>query len=105
MLTISTAEPAACVRSSDIHAPFLPCGLIDVTEVECITHPHSHLVTRSDRHNQKAFEFRFRAFLAAVSFGNIRTDGFACAPHLIAQRMLFDLRPRQALPMDFSDNR
>src|SRR4051812_21003955 len=40
-------------------SPVLPDGLVDVTEIERIAHPHPHLIRRTDRHAQKAFELRF----------------------------------------------
>ena len=81
--------------------PSLPDGFVDVTEIERITHPNSHFIARTDRQLKKAPEFRFRPLLTTVTFGNIRTDGLACSPHLIGQHMLFDLRKRQALTMNF----
>ena len=47
-------------------SPALPCRLVDAIQVQGITHPHPHLVSRTNRHLQKAFELRFRAFLASV---------------------------------------
>jgi hypothetical protein len=43
--------------------PMPPKGFVDVTEIECISHPHSHFIARTDRHMRKAFELRFRALL------------------------------------------
>ena len=77
-------------------SPLSPDGLVDKAEIERITRPNPHLVGRAGRHPQKAFEFRFRLFLAAVSFGDVRDNGLRSPPHLIAQRSLFDRRPLQA---------
>ena len=70
--------------------PPSPDGFVDVAEIECITHPNSHLIARTSRQLQKAFEFRFRSLLTTIAFGDIRADGLACAPHLIDQHMLFN---------------
>ena len=81
-------------------APASPGRLVDVAEIERITHPNPHLIARADRHDQKASELRFRPFLASISFSDVRTDGLACPSQLIGQHTLLDRREPQARPMD-----
>src|SRR5262245_66367708 len=76
--------------------PSSPDGFVDVTEIECVAHPDSHLIARTDRHLQKAFEFRFRSLLTTVAFSDIRADGLACTSHLIAKHTLIDRWQLQA---------
>src|SRR6185437_1554246 len=80
--------------------PSLPNWLVDIGEVERIAHPHPHLIARADRHLQKAFELRFRALLATISFSDVRADGLGCSPDLVGQSALLHRRKGQARPMD-----
>ena len=56
-------------------SPISPGLFIDIAKIERIARPNPHLIRRSDRHPEKAFELRFRLLLTAVTFGNIGTDG------------------------------
>jgi hypothetical protein len=81
-------------------SPLSPGRFVEIAKIERIARPYPHLVRRSDRHRQKAFELRLRTILSAVTFSDIRTDRFARPPDLIAQRVLFDPRQLQAYAMN-----
>src|SRR5205085_483174 len=81
-------------------APSSPGRLVDIAEIEGIAQPYPHLVTRADRHPDKAGKLRFRALLATITFGKVGTDGFGSPPDLVGQSALLHRRKGQAHPMD-----
>jgi hypothetical protein len=78
----------------------LPRRLVDMTQVQAITCPNPHLITRSHRHLQIALELGCRPALLGKPFRDVRADRFARSPQLIAQRTLLDRRKAKALTMD-----
>jgi hypothetical protein len=92
---------ATCVKSSDIRHAIVARRLRRCSRDRAHSDPNSYLIARTNRHLQKALEFRFRSLLTTVAFSDIRADGFACPSQLIAQHTLFDHRKAQTLPMDF----
>src|SRR5262249_55566103 len=85
-------------------SPVLPCLLVDVSEIETISRPHSHLVRRSHRHHEAALEFGRRLARLAKSLSDVRWDRLARPACLIAKGTLFDLRKLQACSMDVQRN-
>ena len=81
-------------------SPMLPRRLVDMTQVQAITCPNPHLITRSHRHLQIALELGCRPALLGKPFRDVRADRFARSPQLIAQRTLLDRRKAKALTMD-----
>ena len=81
-------------------SPISPGALVDVTQVERVARPNPHLIRRSDRHPRKRLNSAFDRFWRPITFRNIGADGLARPAHLIAQRLLFDLRHLQAFAMN-----
>src|ERR1700730_1458655 len=85
-------------------SPSDPCCFVHISEVQTVPDPHSHLVSRTQRHSYEASKFRSRVRLFSKSFRQIRADGFARSTDLIRQSMLFNVRKFETRAMNIQRN-
>ncbi len=85
-------------------SPTLPRRLIEISQIETVSHPNAHFIGRSDRDGDEAAKLCLGYALLAKSLGDIGRYGFGRAPHLIGERALLDRRKLQALTVDLQRN-